>query len=131
MNWYDNNKNVSFSDLVDKTLTSIVEDGDTVTFTCDDGTRYQMLHYQDCCESVSVEEVIGDLNDLIGSPILIAEERSDDTPPNDNNSERYADECELWTFYELATFKGSVTIRWYGTSNGYYGVSVDFVQLVN
>ena len=75
-----------------------------------------MYHSQNCCESVTVEDITGDLEDLVGSPILRAEER------NEDGKSSYG--LALYTFYELATIKGSVTIRWLGESNGYYGVSV-------
>lgn len=44
----------------------------------------------------------------------------------------YFDGCDydfLWTFYRLATNRGSVVIRWYGTSNGYYAINVSFKEL--
>jgi hypothetical protein len=87
-----------------------------------------MYHYQDCCESVYVESVVGDLSDLIGSPILQAEEVVQ-MSGDDASLEGRGDESFTWTFYKLATIKGSVTIRWYGGSNGYYSESVTFKQL--
>lgn len=87
----------------------------------------QFLHHSDCCEDVRIEEVHGDLEDLIGSPILQAECVSERGPSKfDTMYEvEYMDESHTWTFYKMATNKGSVTIRWLGTSNGYYSESVD------
>jgi hypothetical protein len=97
---------------------------DEVVFTLADKSQYRMYHYQDCCEGVSVEDVIGDVDDLIGRKILIAEERTSNENPS-GITKQYQDSF-TWTFYELATNSGSVTIRWYGESNGYYSEGVDF-----
>ena len=130
--------------LLGKTLTSVViknADNDEIIFTVDDGTEYKMYHRQDCCESVSIDDINGDLNDLVGSPILVAEENSSSEHTPEQLAEKEKKKLEegdnyydyedsfTWTFYKLATIKGYVDIRWYGSSNGYYSESVDLVKV--
>ena len=108
----------TITELQGKELTSVVRNGDeSIHFTTSDNKLVKMYHSQDCCESVEIEDVCGDLTDLVGSPILKAEERTKE------GSTGWGD--FTYTYYEIATIKGSVTIRWYGTSNGYYSTSVD------
>jgi hypothetical protein len=122
------------SELVGKTLSKIEvsEDKRQMVFVVDDGTSYKFYHEQDCCEDVQIEDVVGELDDLIGSPLLMAEEatNSNETPEGEKPHEaEYADDSYTWTFYKFATIKGYVTIRWYGSSNGYYGEGVDFIKV--
>ena len=97
--------------------------GDTLYFEMTDGTAYLMYHSQDCCEHVSIEDIIGDLDDLIGEPLFMAEEVSEDASTNEDYG------SATWTFYKFATIKGYVTIRWYGSSNGYYSESVQIDRI--
>lgn len=127
-------KDVDISVFVGKTFKSVVieKKNEEILFTDSSGTEFRMHHDQDCCESVYIEDIAGDLQDLVGSPILQAEESSNsDAPPKaDPDLPDYRDESYTWTFYRLATVKGYVTIRWYGSSNGYYGESVSVEELI-
>ena len=117
-----------FEDLKGKILSDVENIADSrLVFTLNTGDKYQLYHDQDCCESVEIEEISGDLNDLIGTPILLAEEinHEQDVNPEGVKIPEYQ-ESFTWTFYKLATNKGYVTIRWYGQSNGYYSESVDW-----
>lgn len=132
--WYKNGvrsrweSEVPFKELLGKTIVEIDganEDSDVIVFLCGDGSKYMMHHEQDCCESVRVNDICGDINCLLNRPLTKAEcVTNSDDPATDE-----WDDSWTWTFYHLATLKGYVTIRWYGTSNGYYSESVDFVKL--
>ena len=118
-----------FSDLVGKTIVSFDKsDSDLLAFTLSDGTRCELYHEQDCCESVSIESITGTLDDLIGEPLLIAAECSlpNDDPAGYTPPENSYRDSWTWTIYTLATFKHSVTIRWLGESNGWYSESAYF-----
>jgi hypothetical protein len=92
--------------------------------------KYKMYHDQDCCENVYIAEIIGDINDLIRAPIIKASEdcSSDCNPEEIKHLDQPYDFSWSWTFYNLATKKGHVTIRWCGESNGYYSESVDITR---
>jgi hypothetical protein len=119
-----------FSVLVGKTLSSLNKTADRMVFICTDGSQYLLYHRPKCCESVVIHDIAGDLNDLIGTPILLAEESSSSEHPLDYEPASYMDSY-TWTFYRLQTIKGLVVIRWLGESNGYYSESVDFEDLNN
>ena len=131
MHW-TNDKEVEFSTLVGKTFVRADATDESIEFEDSEGNVYRMDHEQDCCESVRIESIVGDLEDLIGTPILTAEVPSsdDEGPQIDPDFPTWVDDSYTWTFYKLATIKGYVDIRWYGTSNGYYSEHVDF-YLVN
>ena len=115
----------NFTDLVGKILINVENiDDEKIVFTLEIGEKYKLFHWQDCCENVYVESIVGDLSDLIGSPILVAEEATNSDPQPGQEVPKY--DSFTWTFYKLATRKGYVDIRWYGTSNGYYSESVSF-----
>jgi hypothetical protein len=99
MDFYDYT-DAPIGELLGKTLVAALnKDNNELHLVATDGNEYAMYHRDDCCESVRIEEIIGDLP-----------------------------ESFTWTFYKLGTAKGFVTIRWLGTSNGYYSERVDFVR---
>ena len=111
-------------ELVGKVFTEVLASTDKLTFK-NNSEEYCFCHDQDCCESVLIDDICGELKDLENSPIVQAEESS-----HHGCGEHPADdESFTWTFYKFATAKGFVTVRWYGSSNGYYSEGVDFKKV--
>lgn len=121
---------MGFENLVGITISEIegaTPSSEYIFLYTTDGRKFAMDHSQDCCESVKLYDVVGDVEDLINNPILQAEE----VISSDSNEVRGAEiyDSFTWTFYKLATIKGSVTLRWLGESNGYYSESVSFYEV--
>ena len=77
----------------------------------------EMIHHQDCCETVYLADVVGSFEDLIGYPLLEVSESIVDIGSEDMSSTA--------TYYNFKTVKASVQLRWVGESNGYYSVAVN------
>ena len=125
MGYMDWESEVKIENMVGKVFTSVRNEGSELVFQ-NATESFVFFHQQDCCENVSIEDVCGDLQDLVGEPLLLAEEVSGETPVDFNERDH---ESVTWTFYKFATRKGYVDVRWLGESNGYYSEGVDlFVE---
>ena len=117
-----------FSDLKGKTLIRIEinEDRERIIFFVDDGTAYESVHLQDCCEDVAIERVEGCLEHVTGLLILEAEETVGEV--------NFASEWEscTHTLQRIRTERGEVMFDWLGCSNGYYTESeVPYFQITH
>lgn len=103
---------MKFKEFIGKTFVNIIggDKDNFIIFKEDNGNEFKMYHSQDCCESVSIDDICGELDDLLNSPIVQAEES---TNSSDNKKDKW-DDSFTWTFYRIATIKGSVLFR----SNG-------------
>lgn len=122
-------KNVSkaIKELIGQTFTSVIADDTRIVFENSE-VKYEFYHCQDCCEDVYIEDICGDLDDLVGTPLLIAEESVSNENPEGITKEDQ--DSFTWTFYKFATTKGYVDVRWYGESNGYYSESIDLAKTI-
>lgn len=101
----------------------VAPEEDTFTIYFENQTFITFLHHQDCCETVTLQDVEGDIRNLLFEPLVVAEIASsgDADVSNEYGS-------QTWSFYRFATTKGWVLLRFLGESNGYYSeeVSMDY-----
>ena len=113
----------TFDDLLGRILYKVTAENDELRLYLTETNYVKFYHEQDCCESVYIDDICGDLNDLVGEPLLMAEQVSNEE--FEAEYQRGDEESYTWTFYKFATRKGYVDVRWFGSSNGYYSESVD------
>lgn len=112
---------VKFEDLLGLTFTEIIRTNDEIIFKVNDSMYYSQHHEYECCEDVHIDDIVGDLENLVGSKILRATE----------DFNKGLTEDSTWSFYNIATIKGHVTIKWYGSSNGYYSETATLTKHIN
>lgn len=121
---------VEFSEIIGKKVIDISNVPDSmITLSLDNNgmiETYHMYHDQDCCEHVYLDEIVGaNLNDLVDEEILDAYVSTS----SDIDTSMY--DLAMWTFYTIRTMNNTLTLRWLGSSNGYYSVGVSTYKVVN
>lgn len=119
-----NSKNIDISSLVGKTITSLYWDQykSELTMIDSDGIHHSLGGISGDGGCVYVEDVNGNLDDLLNSPILMAEEK---TAPADGSS-IWSNYQDRHFFYEIATIKGAVHMRFFGEAGAYYAAEAWF-----
>ena len=115
--------------MIGLTFDSVIESNSAITFkgsyNSENGIEEFALkldHDQQCCETVYIDEMSGELEWLVNQPILKAER----VTSFDNRKEStHEEESFTWTFFKIATIKGMVDVKFYGESNGFYSEDAD------
>ena len=109
---------INFEQLTGMTITAVVYKETNESLLIHLNTHVlEMIHHQDCCETVYLADVVGSFEDLIGYPLLEVSETI-------VNNELIG-ESSTASYYNFRTIKASVQLRWVGESNGYYSETVD------
>lgn len=113
-----------------KYLKGYYPETEKIYFYCKDGFMVKMFHDQECCEWVYLQDddgldnevdIFTDCDWCVIEEEIYEHDGKNKLEPLDKDDGSYT-----WTFYKFKTNKGYDTMRWYGTSNGYYSESVDF-----
>jgi hypothetical protein len=121
LNCWVNKDMDKFKDLVGRKIKSISVHPYEVHFELDKGERYRLYHSQDCCETVGVNGVFGDISSIVGGDVTQAIEEvfSDHDPEGYVREEKeYRDYSYTWSIFKLVTTYGKLEIRFWGNPTG-------------
>tara|TARA_R110000851_G_scaffold73880_1_gene162942 strand:- start:392 stop:778 length:387 start_codon:yes stop_codon:yes gene_type:complete len=106
------------SDIIGRTVFNVDQTEDEIYMIFSDGSLGRFYHDARDAAEVNIDDVNGDWADLIGHPLLVADERISESDTRHGS--------ETWTFYTFRGIGGSVDVKWHGESDGYYSESVEF-----
>tara|TARA_R110000751_G_C13585531_1_gene460376 strand:- start:81 stop:452 length:372 start_codon:yes stop_codon:yes gene_type:complete len=111
--------------LDDQLIKNINSNGgcdDQIVFTLEDDTEIKFHHQQDCCESVGIDTINGDLSSLINARIV-------STHRDVNSEAEVCGDSKTTTTDTFISENGNcVTVTWVGVSNGYYSEGVNITR---
>lgn len=113
----------SFERLAGQEVAAVHQGDEWVDIRFTNGFKACFYHDQDCCERVRLEDVIGDLQSLVGKTIASVAKSYDE--PESEEDRRYYDDSHTWSVFTIETTDGTtVVMEWLGESNGYYSEDV-------
>ncbi|MEK2647414.1 DUF7448 domain-containing protein [Bdellovibrio sp. BCCA] len=126
----EKNLNVDLSFLLGKTIIShkLVDQKSNLLLVGDDGMHYWLGGFSSDGGHVHLEDINGNLDDLLNSPILRAEEKTVLVPEDQKTHPGYTE--DYYFYYEISTIKGSVHMRFYGEEGAYYSASAWFYYCI-
>lgn len=111
-------KLIHVDQLVGMTITAVIYRENTESLLIHLNTHVlEMVHVQDCCETVYLADVVGDFEDLIGYPLLKVSESIVKISQEEPSSTA--------SYYNFKTVKANVQLRWVEESSGYYSETID------
>ena len=94
---------VDFSELKGQIFDKVYKGNDCICFEQKGKTKYTIMHMQDCCESVYLEDVCGDLSDLENTEITYSERMTNRGCPKDFMEYQTDITVNLQTYINLKT----------------------------
>lgn len=104
------------SELVGETIKVIKAEKESVYIEMESGKAWHIYHMYDCCETVFVYRIDGEIADLLGKEVTrFEEEQTDEFLFGHEPCESHT-----WTIYTIVAGGYKVVFYWLGESNGYY-----------
>lgn len=126
----ETSKLVNFNTLEGLTITKIdglKEYSEEVIFHTKEKRTFKLFHNYDCCENVLLADICG--TTALTGKVLSATMKNNIGKQNVKTDLSAFDDCSTtWTFYDIQTNKGFLTLRWFGNSNGCYSEEACFIE---
>lgn len=117
------------SELIGKVFDLVKLNGGAVEFFNDNKLMFCLHHEQSCCEWVELIDGFDELHLLQNDPIMQSYATYSHDGELKYESSHGSDYDSLtWSFYTISTFYHSVTLRFYGQSNGCYSETADLYR---
>lgn len=94
-------------------FSGISEGSGLMVFRLASGKVLDFMHYQDCCESVAIEKIVGNPDFLVGHPLEYVDEEIG-----------YSSGTQTTYTFKIVGSPETLKVTWLGESNGHYSEDV-------